>query len=467
MNTLVHIPLDATTALINTGFSMKEIEESYNPGKLFDKVIVLSEKDKVEDYGTLHFIQAEIKDFTKIIRENKPIAIRANAGFYCSDIASACRVQGIPLMISVHDSSKEKISQSIKYADKIVYISEKVKQVIKEKMDIPDRKFLYLPRFVDLELFKRKNDVKKFNELNKKYGQGKHILHVGRKVEEKNLETTICALKYLPEEYKLIMVGLGDCSIYKKLVEKEGLVERVFLEGGISHGELVNYYSWCDCMCTPSRWEGFGKVFIEAAACQCMIVTSDIAPMNEYLTHEETAILIKDYENPEEIAKGIKRACCNSPEIDNMRIRARQVAERFSKENADNVERENYNKLISDGVDKESEKDLVEEYRKLKKDIILYGAGKNGMKFCNELKKHGRHPIFFIDQSEKKRNTMINNIPVKSYDDIKNYMDEAVIIVTPNDKKEIVDRLQFDGIEYMEMEWALLLLENRDITTYK
>ena len=45
-------------------------------------------------------------------------------------------------------------------------------------------------------------------------------------------------------------------------------------------------------MCVPSRGEGFGIVFIEAAACGSVIVTSDIAPMNEFLTNGVNAIFV-------------------------------------------------------------------------------------------------------------------------------------------------------------------------------
>ena len=64
-------------------------------------------------------------------------------------------------------------------------------------------------------------------------------------------------------------------------------------------------------MCTPSRWEGFGIVFIEAAACSTAIITSNIAPMNEYLTHNVSACLVKEYENPKALSKAIRNTCEN------------------------------------------------------------------------------------------------------------------------------------------------------------
>lgn len=464
MKILIYIPLDATTTLLDTGFSIEEIENMYNPGHLFDKVVVLSEKDKVENYGTLYFVKEKVENFPRIIYENRPVAIRANAGFYCSDIAVACKVRGIPLMISVHDPHSENISLSIKYADKIAYISNKVKKAIQEKTDISENKLMYLPRYIDLDLFKKRNDKKKFRELEKKYGTGKHVLHVGRKTEAKNLETTIRAFRYLPEEYTLIMLGLGDTKPYQKIVDDEHLRERIFFGDGIPHNELVEYYSWCDCMCTPSRWEGFGLVFIEAAACECAIVTSDIAPMNEYLSNGESAILVREFGNPKIIAEGIKKACSKTVEIENMRKNARQVAEKFSKKNADYIECENYNRLIRDGVDERAEEKLIEEYRKIKRDIIIYGAGANGKRFYDKLKQYERSPLFFVDQSEKKQGTVIEDTLIRSYEDMEKYHENTIVIVTPYcGKEDIISRLKEDQFEYMEMNWALLLLENDEV----
>ena len=47
-------------------------------------------------------------------------------------------------------------------------------------------------------------------------------------------------------------------------------------------------------MCTPSKWEGFGLVFVEAAACGAKIITSDVPPMNEYFSNGK-------FSSPEEI----------------------------------------------------------------------------------------------------------------------------------------------------------------------
>ncbi|MCM1263808.1 MAG: glycosyltransferase [Butyrivibrio sp.] len=126
------------------------------------------------------------------------------------------------------------------------------------------------------------------------------------------------------------------------------------------------YYSWCDCMCTPSRWEGFGYVFIEAAACESAIVTSDIGPMNEYLTNGKDSLLVAYYENPEKIAETCLKVCSNSKEVIEMKKAARQVGLRFEKSKVDKQEIEIYKKVIG----KDSGNQYCFDLRKVKRTLL-------------------------------------------------------------------------------------------------
>jgi 2-polyprenyl-3-methyl-5-hydroxy-6-metoxy-1,4-benzoquinol methylase len=132
---------------------------------------------------------------------------------------------------------------------------------------------------------------------------------VGRKSEEKNLETLIRALPLLPEVYRCIFIGQGDTQPYRALAQALNVEDRCFWIDAIKNSQLPLWYSWCDCMCTPSLREGFGVVFIEAAACGAPIVTSDIEPMNKYLTHDVSACLIKEYQDPTALSAAIQRVC--------------------------------------------------------------------------------------------------------------------------------------------------------------
>ena len=196
-------------------------------------------------------------------------------------------------------------------------------------------------------LFSNKYDADIYKELDSRFPGKYHVLHVGRKVEQKNLDTVIKSMKYLDKNIVTVFVGLGDSTGYKELAIKEGVSDRCYFVERVSNEQIPFWYSWCDCMCTPSRWEGFGYVFIEAASCESAIVTSNIGPMNEYLSNWENALLIDDYENPEEIAKAIDFCVKKSEKVLKMRKNAREVGLAFEKERIDKMEIAIYDKMTT------------------------------------------------------------------------------------------------------------------------
>lgn len=351
MKRLVVMPSDPLNEYINLGKTWEYLEKYYNPKLYFDKVYCLSPwKAEKERYGTLRMITAHPLMFHKVIKKINPLAVRAYGGYHCADWAAFSKVQDIPVIVSVHDSSHRMIYDGVKYADCIVCMSEIVRTEVHNKLGIPKEQMLVMPNRIDTNVFFNKDSEEKKQELNQKYGNGKHILHVGRKSIEKNIDTVIRALKILPGEYKAIFAGRGNAEQYICLAQTEGVIDRCTFIESIKNNELPYYYSWCDCFCTPSRWEGFGMVFIEAAACEAMIVTSNIGPMNEYLTDGKDAILVDGYEDPKKMAEAILRACEKNSETARMKKNARQVGLKFSKEAIDAREIEIYKQTIACGA---------------------------------------------------------------------------------------------------------------------
>lgn len=365
MRKLVFFPSEPVTAYIEKGRTYDFLDEYYNPDGMFDEVYCLSPwgEKREETIGKIHYIKANPLHFSTIIKKINPDVVRGYGGYCCADWISISKVKGIPTLVSVHDTNPALIHNSLKYADAIVCMSHAVKKAVLEKVSINENKVWVMPNRIDTELFSPKRDDSFFKELNIRFGQGKHILHIGRKEEQKNLDTVIKALKYLDKDNVCIFIGRGDTDKYKNMAQVEGVLDRCFFIDSILNTELPLWYSWCDCFCTPSRWEGFGYVFIEAAACEAAVVTSNIAPMNEYLTNNMNAILVNDYEDPECIAKAISFVMSNSKEISSMRKNARQVGLRFSKSAVDKMERDIYQKVMRN---KSNDKNNYDPFIRLK-----------------------------------------------------------------------------------------------------
>jgi len=305
---LVVIPSDPIAAYERGGFD-SWLEAYYNPLKMFHQVFALSPLEKGERmaYG-MTILEVTERGFLPALRRVRPDVVRAYGGFWPSDLACRYRLGDVPVIVSIHDTNPSLLHKSVRYADLVICISKAVEKRVKAS-GIDVGRIRILPNRVDTDIFSPIKDGEKLGFLESRFPKGKRILHVGRKSHEKNLDTLVRSLQFLPSEYSCIFVGSGDPAPYQKLAKHTGVNDRCFWLKSVENSELPYWYSWCDCMCTPSRWEGFGIVFIEAAACGAAIVTSDIEPMNEYLAHNVSALLVKEYENPKSLSDAIRKVC--------------------------------------------------------------------------------------------------------------------------------------------------------------
>jgi glycosyltransferase involved in cell wall biosynthesis len=305
---------------------------------MFEQVFALSpvEAGQRFAYGmTIRGVRE--KDFLETLKAIRPDVVRAYGGFWPADLACRYRLPNVPVIVSVHDTNPRLLHKSVRYADLVICTSNAVKrQVIASGTD--EHKTRILPNRVDTEVFHPIKDRELLAFLDRRFPPGIHILHVGRKAHMKNLDTLVCALQYLPDEYSCIFVGSGDAIPYRRLAKERGVASRCYWIESVKNRELPYWYSWCDCMCTPSRWEGFGIVFIEAAACGAAIVTSDIGPMNEYLSHNESACLVPDYENPKSLSEAIRKSCEDSNYRDLISRGAVLAAQPFERRKVDAAE---------------------------------------------------------------------------------------------------------------------------------
>jgi glycosyltransferase involved in cell wall biosynthesis len=341
---LAVIPSDPLEAYQIRGIA-SWLEDYYNPLHFFDEVCLLSPLEKKERYEFgMNIIPTEPKQLKSRLKEFNIDLVRAYGGYWACDMACNNKVKGVPVVVSVHDANPAHLHDSIKMADVVFCVSEIVKKLVLTKIKKPDLVWILSNR-VDFDIM-RPHLKSELRYLDIKYPFKFKILHVGRQSEEKNLDTLIKALRILGNEYCIIAIGLGETKEYVKLAEKEGVREQCDFIGSIPNFELPKYYSWAACMCTPSRREGFGIVFIEALACESIVVTSDIAPMNEYIQHMENGLLVKDYENPQSIAEVIKTVCNNDQLREYLKKNSRKSVRKFAKNKIDKLEVNYYKRIL-------------------------------------------------------------------------------------------------------------------------
>jgi glycosyltransferase involved in cell wall biosynthesis len=342
---LAVIPSDPLEAYKKKG-TASWLKDYYNPLHFFDKVYLLSPLEEKGGYEFgLNIIPTKPQQLKSCIKELGIDVVRAYGGYWACDLACQNKLKGIPVVVSIHDTNVKLLHDSIKKADVIFCVSEAVRELVLTRVDKSDMVWL-LPNRVNFNTMRPypKNELM---SLDAEYPFKYKILHVGRKSEEKNLDTVIKVLKILGKEYCLLAIGRGNQDLYKDLAKEHGVMEQCYFIESINNEDLARYYSWADCMCTPSRWEGFGVVFIEALACETVTVTSDIAPMNEYIRHGENGLLVEDYENPHALAEVVKAACTDIHLRNTIRKNARKSIEMFEKSRIDKREVDYYQKILA------------------------------------------------------------------------------------------------------------------------
>ncbi|MFH1148745.1 MAG: glycosyltransferase family 1 protein [Pseudomonadota bacterium] len=112
-----------------------------------------------------------------------------------------------------------------------------------------------------------------------------YILFVGSIEPRKNLVSLLKAYSLLPaqtkQKYKLLLAGFGGWKneeVFSLLAALKGHVE---YKGFVDNDSLAGLYRNAACFVYPSRYEGFGLPPLEAMACGCPVVVSNVTSLPE------------------------------------------------------------------------------------------------------------------------------------------------------------------------------------------
>lgn len=103
---------------------------------------------------------------------------------------------------------------------------------------------------------------------------------VGSFTKPKNHAKMVESLKYLPTNYKLVLVGEGPLmENIKALAEELGVNNRVYYLG--FRKDVAEIMHTVDLLAIPSIWEGFGLIAAEAMASGTPIVASNVPGLSD------------------------------------------------------------------------------------------------------------------------------------------------------------------------------------------
>jgi glycosyltransferase involved in cell wall biosynthesis len=201
-----------------------------------------------------------------------------------------------PQNYEVFDRFYHSIAVSIycKKADSIISVSNSATQHIIRALRVDPGKIRTIQHGVS-DHFKPTKDEEVLAWVRQKYHlPDSFILYVGQIYPMKNVGGIVRAFssvhKRLP--HKLVLVGNPGPKSKSDLalIDKLQLQDEVILTGWVPDEHLPAMYSLADLFVFPSFYEGFGIPLLEAMACGCPIVTSNVETPVEVV--DNAAILV-------------------------------------------------------------------------------------------------------------------------------------------------------------------------------
>jgi glycosyltransferase involved in cell wall biosynthesis len=202
--------------------------------------------------------------------------------------------------------------RSVRVADAIIINSESLRAEIQRHLKVDPDKLKLIYEAVDHDLF-RPGDAAAARAHVASYGITKpFVLFVSSLWKYKNCDGLFRAWALARAELgdrQLAIVGAGRDREYhaslRSLAGELGISPDVIFIGGVPLEETVHFYRAADAFVYPSFNETFGLPILEAMACGCPVVTSDISCMPETAGG---AALLSDPNDPASIARAMVEA---------------------------------------------------------------------------------------------------------------------------------------------------------------
>jgi len=227
---------------------------------------------------------------------------------------SPARLTRVPTVFSIYDLSlrrykethpKERvlffeyfIKTRLRYARHILTISEFIRQQIISEFKVAPSMVTAVPLAADPVFTPA--DEKVVARVRQKYNlPPSYLLFVSSLEPRKNIDVLVDALMETKTDIPIVLVGWkgwGEKSWFEKIKNKN-LKNRVYLTGHIPDHDLRAVYTGAQALIYPSLYEGFGLPIVEAMACGCPVICSNVSSMPEVAG--DAAVLIDPLQSSE------------------------------------------------------------------------------------------------------------------------------------------------------------------------
>ena len=191
-------------------------------------------------------------------------------------------------------------------SDKIIAVSKADREDIVDCYGIDSNRIEVIPNGVDIEKYRKKEDP----SVLRKYGIKKpYVLFLGRLSRQKGVFETVRASDSFPKEVKLVLVtGKADEKGLENKLAKEVRRRKniIWIDKMLTEEETVALYSDAEVFVSPSVYEPFGIMNLEAMACSLPVVSTKVGGIKDVVLDGETGILVSPG-SPVEVAEAVNK----------------------------------------------------------------------------------------------------------------------------------------------------------------
>lgn len=222
-----------------------------------------------------------------------------------------------------------KVKYACEAATRIIAISNQTKEDIIHFFKVNPEKIETFHQGIGPVYFARQNTA----ELYTKYElPEKFIICVGTIEHRKNQLTLLKAMKN--ENIEIPVVFIGEPTIYAtellKFISENNMDSRVKFLSKIPEEELAGLYQMAELSVYISLYEGFGLPVIEAMACGCPVLTSNISCLPE--TAGDAALLCNPTDE-KDVAQKLRHLLENTETRNNLIVKGEERAQLFHPKN--------------------------------------------------------------------------------------------------------------------------------------
>lgn len=164
---------------------------------------------------------------------------------------------------------------------KVICISDSTEENLRKSIDSNSDKICTIYNGIDFESYDKASPIAKDSitpDINRKV-----IAMVAGFRYQKDQETLIRAMSYVPKDVELWLIGDGERrTIIEQCVKEKGLENRVRLLG--IRNDIPSILKTVDIVVQSSHWEGFGLAAVEGMAAGKPVVASNVAGLSQVVS---------------------------------------------------------------------------------------------------------------------------------------------------------------------------------------